>query len=227
MKANTTTLILGVSLAVVAGLFGSTIFGITDSNNSAQTSASATGLITGHVITTLRDSDGNIKEYRQSDNLIVNQGENCVLKMLFSGSGGSGTGTNVCVGQNTAGFRIIQLGNSSQTVQSSDYKLGGPYNATSGVPSLVPKVATTVTWTNSTGSGSGTTAQAVLAATFTSTQTAQQTVSESGLFNSTDDSTNALFARQTFTGISMNNGDSLTVQWTINVGGSSTGQLTP
>ncbi len=225
MKVNTTTLILGVSLAVVAGLFGSTIFGVTDSNNNALTSASASGLITGHVTTTLTDTAGNIKEYRQSDNLIVNQGENCVTKMLFGALGGDTLGTSVCTGQNTDGFRYIQIGNSSQTVQSSDYKLGNPYNATSGVSSLVPKVAT-VTLTNSTGSGSGTTAIALLTTTFTSTQTAAQTVSESGLFNSTIDNTNGMFARQTFTGISMNNGDSLTVQWTINVGGTGNA-LTP
>lgn len=224
MKANTTTLILGVSLAVVAGLFGTTIFGV-GLQNTALTSTSATGVITGHVTTTLTDSAGNIKEYRQSDNLIVNQGENCVTKMLFGASGGSTTGTGVCTGQNTDGFRYIQIGNSSQTVQSSDYKLGGPYNATSGVPSLVPKVAT-VTLTNSTGSGAGTTAIAVLATTFTSTQSAAQTVSESALFNSTTDTSNAMFARQTFTGITMNNGDSLTVQWTINVGGTGNA-LTP
>lgn len=225
MKVNTTTLILGVSLAVVAGLFGTTIFGVVDLNNTALTSASASGVITGHVTTTLRDSDGNIKEYRQSDNLIVNQGENCVTKMLFGAAGGSTVGTGVCTGSNSDGFRYIQIGNSSQTVQSSDFKLGVPYNATSGVPSLVPKVST-VTLTNSSGSTAGTTAIAVLATTFTSTQAAAQTVSESGLFNSTTDSTNAMFARQTFTGITMNNGDSLTVQWTINVGGTANA-LTP
>jgi hypothetical protein len=225
MKLNTTTLILGVALTVVAGLFGSTIFGLIGSNNNAQTSASATGLITGHVTSILTDSDGNIKAYRQSDNLIVNQGENCVAKMLFQSVPAAAGGT-VCTGANTSGFRFIQIGNSTMPTASDQYKLGNPYNATSGVPSLVPKEATTITWTNSTGSGAGTTAQVVLSTTFTSTQTGQQTVSESGLFNSTNDNTNAMFARQQFTGINMNNGDSLTVQWTINIGGTGN-TLTP
>lgn len=227
MKLNTTTLILGVSLAVVAGLFSSTVFGVGGTNANTQASTSTTGLITGHVTTMLTDSAGNIKEYRQSDNLIVNQGENCVSKMLFGASGGNSAGSQVCTGTNSAGFRTIAVGNSTFATASDQYKLGNPYNATSGVPSLVPKAATTVTWNNSTGSTTGTTAQVVLATTFTSTQTAAQTVSESGLFNSTDDATNAMFARQQFTGISMNNGDSLTVQWTINIGGSTAGQLTP
>ena len=77
-----TTILFGISLAVVAGLFGSGIFGVTMTKVD-QANLGTAGLITGHVTTTLLDSEGNIKEYRQTDNLIVNQGENCALKMLF------------------------------------------------------------------------------------------------------------------------------------------------
>ena len=131
MKLSTTTLVLGIALTVVAGLFSSTIFGLAGTKNDAQTSASATGLITGHVITTVRDAAGNIKEYRQSDNQVLNQGENCAAKMLFGGSGGAGAGTTVCTGTNTSGFTFIEVGNSTQTVTSADYKLGNPHNSTS------------------------------------------------------------------------------------------------
>lgn len=225
MKLSTTTLVLGVALAVVAGLFSSTIFGITGIKSDAQTSTTATGLITGHVVTTLTDSDGNIKAYRQSDNLIVNNGENCVSKMLFGASGGGSTGSNVCTGAITEGFRYIAIGNSSTAANSADTGLGAEYSAGSGVPSLAAKFST-ITWTNSTGSGTGTTAQAVMAATFTNGNTNPQVVRESGLFNGTNAATNGMFARQTFSDITMNNGDSLTVQWTINVGGTANA-LTP
>lgn len=220
MKLSTTTLVLGVALAVVAGLFSSTIFGITGIKSDAQTSTTATGLITGHVTTTLTDSDGNIKAYRQSDNLIVNNGENCVSKMLFGGSGGSSTGSSVCTGQITEGFRYIAIGNSSTAVTSADTGLGNELTA-SGLGAKF----STITWTNSTGSGTGTTAQAVMSASFTNSG-ATQSITESGLFNGTSANTNGMFARQTFSSISMNNGDSLTVQWTINIGGTAN-TLTP
>jgi hypothetical protein len=228
MKIGTTTLVLGIALTVVAGLFSSTIFGLVGTKNDAQTSASATGLITGHVITTVRDAAGNIKEYRQTDNRIMNQGENCVAKMLFSGSGGSGTGTNVCVGQNTDGFRFIQIGNSTSADASDWYKLGNPHNATSfgSGTGLNIKAGTTSWFANSTGSGTATTTDTRISATFTNNAPNSQTVAEAGLFNSTTDSTNALFARQTFPAITLNNGDQLTVEWRINIGGT-TNALSP
>lgn len=222
MKANTTTLILGVSLAVVAGLFGSTIFGVSDSNNSAQTSASASGLITGHVTTTLRDADGNIKEYRQSDNTIVNNGENCVAKMLF-GSSPTVAGTSVCTGSITDGFRYVGIGNYTTAVNGTNTTLGNEYSSAKGVASLARGGAATVTMTNSTGA-TGSSASVLISKQFTSSQAAAQIVQESALFNSTSVASGGMFARQTFSSITMNNGDSLTVAWTVNIGGT-TGSL--
>lgn len=230
MKRNTSTILLGMSVAIVAGLLGSTTFGVLGTSPAPQADVNTSALISGHVVTTLTDSEGNIKAYRQSDNLIVNQGENCVLKMLFATTGGAASGNTVCTGANTSGFRYISIGNSTDTVNSADYKLHNPYNATGGVSSLARKFSSVSTtgWTNSTGSGAGTTASVVMTATFTNGQTGSQTVSESGLFNDTETNANtdAMFARQTFTGITMNSGDSLTVQWTISVGGTGSA-LTP
>ncbi len=231
-----TTILFGVSLAVVAGLFGSGIFGLTITK-ADQANLGTAGLITGHVTTTLLDSDGNVKAYRQSDNLIVNQGENCALKLLFQ-SVPAATGTGVCTGGNTEGFHVIEIGNGSaafatQTPVSTDNRLYSSHNNTSvgsnvgNNPGLLRKAATTVTWTNSTSATSSGSAQVILAATFTNSGSSSKTVNESGLFNSTMGSngqTDAMFARQVFSTITMAPSDSLTVQWTINVGG--TGSLT-
>ena len=231
MKYNT-TILFGVSLAVVAGLFGSGIFGVTITK-ADQTNVSTAGLITGHVTTTLLDSDGNVKAYRQSDNLIVNQGENCALKLLFQAVPAA-TGTSVCTGANTEGFHYIEIGNVSASQSgtpasplSTDYRLYGSHNATTAGnnPGLVRKVATTQTWTNSTSATSSGAAQVILAATFTNSGSSSKTVNESGIFNSTmgtNGNTDAMFARQVFSTITMAPSDSLTVQWTINVGGTST-----
>ena len=83
---------------------------------------------------------------------------------------------------------------------------------------LTRAAATTVTWTNSSGAEPGDSAQIVLAKTFTVTGT--QTIAEAGLFNDTSGNgdTDAMFARKAFNGVTVNNGDSLTVTWTINIG---------
>jgi hypothetical protein len=236
MKLGTTTLILGVALTVVAGLFSSTIFGLIGTSTDAQSSARTAGLITGHVTTIHTDSDGNVLGYRQSDNLIVNGGENCALKMLFAASGGAASGNSVCTGANTAGFRWIAIGNTTNAFTagvtpgsplSTDTKLGNPHNSTSyGLENGLARkfgVVGATGWTNSTSSSSSGTASVVMSATFTNLASAARIVNESGLFNATDGNhqTDAMFAKQVFSGISLNPNDSLTVQWTINIGGTS------
>jgi len=222
MKLNTTTLVLGVALAVVAGLFSSTIFGLVGTKTDTQTNPSAVAMMTGHVETVVTDALGNVKEYRQSDNLIVNQGENCVLKMLFGANGGAsvGDGTNTCTGAITSGFRVIAIGNSSAPATNDQTSLINEYNATSGNAALARKTATLITLTNSTATSGISQATALLEATFTNGGTTQS-VTESGLFNDTNTSIDGMFARQQFTAVSLNNGDSLTVRWTVNIGGTS------
>jgi hypothetical protein len=215
MKTSTTTLVFAIGLVAIGGLFGSTIFGITGTKSNMETSTAATGLITGHVVTTLTDSDGNVVAYRQSDNIIVNNGENCVAKLLFQGSTGA-AGTNVCTGSNTTGFRFIAIGTGTGAAAADNVGLGAA--RTDGT--LAPKAAT-VTWTNSTGSGT-TQATVALSTTFTNDSGGTVAIAESGLFNSTSVNTGGMFARQQFSAVNMNNNDQLTVTWTVNIGGTGT-----
>ncbi|MGQ0605982.1 MAG: hypothetical protein ACT4OD_03375 [Candidatus Nitrosotenuis sp.] len=230
MKLGNTTLFLGVALAA-AGLFGGIIFGLTETND-AKTSTAATGLITGHVTTVHTDSEGNILGYRQTDNIIVNGGENCALKMLFATSGGAASGNTVCIGANTAGFRWIAIGNTTNAFTagttpgnpiSTDTKLGNPHNSTSYFleTGLARKFAAVSSWTNSTTATTANAASVVMSSTFTNTASGARVVNESGLFNATDGNhqTDSMFAKQVFSGISLAANDSLTVTWTISVGG--------
>ncbi len=221
MKLNTTTLVLGVALAVVAGLFGSTIFGLVGTKTDTQTNPSAAAMMTGHVETIVTDAVGNVKEYRQSDNLIVNQGENCVSKLLFTADAGGSTTTGVCTGALTQGFTVIAIGNNTSVAGNTNSTLGAEYTAANGNTALARQTATTITLTNSTAVTGISQATALLEATFTNGGTTQS-VSESGLFNSTSQTADGMFARQQFTAVSLNNGDSLTVRWTVNIGGTST-----
>ena len=44
--------------------------------------------MSGHAIITLADADGNIKAYRQTDNVVTNNGRDCVADELFGTTGG-------------------------------------------------------------------------------------------------------------------------------------------
>ena len=226
MKIGTTTLVLGVALTVVAGLFSSTIFGLIGTSDNAKASTATSALITGHVTTEVRDALGNIKEYRQSDNTIVNGGENCVGKLLFGAAGGDTVTTGTCTGEFNAGFRFIGIGNYTTNVNGTNTALGQEYR--SSVPSLARTAvgAASVTMSNSTGATGSTSQQTVtLSDTWTCTHCSNGLiVRESGLFNSTNVNNSYMFARQTFSSITLNNNDSLTVTWTVNIGGT-TGSL--
>src|SRR5574338_629813 len=219
MKNNTSIAILGIALAIVGGMFAANASGLIGFK-STDSKAQAGAYMTGHVETILRDADGNIKEYRQSDNLITNTGENCVLRLLFQQGGaslGAGSGTTVCTGALTSPWHVIALGTGSTAVNGTQVGLATETSATG----LGRAIATTKTWSNSTASTSTGSAAITMSKTFTNTSGGTVTVSESGLFNSTSISGSGMFARQTFSGIAVNNNDSLTVQWTVNVGGTS------
>jgi hypothetical protein len=237
-------LVFVVALAVVGGLFSATIFGLIDFKPNAQTSPTAVGLITGHVITTHQDAAGNVLSYRQSDNVIVDGGENCVSKQLFANRT---DGTTVCTGTRQNGYRFIAIGNNTGALAlaGSNTRLGNELNVSSYGSNVVSGLTllrqpATVSgasgWTNS---STGTNAQAsvVMSAVFKNTNTAgtgnSVIVTESGLYNNTYTTVttagfqnlmnqDGLFARQTFSGITMSPADTLTVQWTMSVGGTTT-----
>ncbi|MEO9309575.1 MAG: hypothetical protein ABI337_04705 [Nitrososphaera sp.] len=218
MKVNNPALVLGVALAIVAGLLTANVSGLI--GQKAVYSIKTGAYMTGHVETILRDPNGNIIGYRQSDNVITNGGENCVVKLLFqddgSGAGlGSGTGTNVCTGSLNQPWHYIAIGTGTTQANGTNTRLV----AETAAAGLGRGVATTKTYNNSTGTSATSSASITLEKTFTNNSGGSITITESGLFNGTSINTDSMFARQTFSGIAINNGDSLTVRWTINIGG--------
>ena len=223
MKQNTTYVLFGVTFALVAsGLMGANILSTQPSGLVAQdTTPSSDGMgITGHVTTFATDTNGNIKAYRQTDNVVVNSGKDCVTKLLFGGSGSRGalTGTNTCKCANTAPWTSIAIGNQSGTVTvaTTDYALTAePVSNSNGLNRQLG----TVSFTNATGSASSSTVIQTTFGPLTGLGTGGTQVTESGLFNSTTvRSAGGMFAHQAISSIALNNGDSLTIKWTINVG---------
>jgi hypothetical protein len=177
----------------------------------------------GHLTVEAHDETGDLIAYRQTDNEVVNAGEQCILKMLFKeGTNRGGVGTTVCTGALTTGWNVIGIGtdndngvyaNGATTAQKEvNVRLGNETSTTTG---LQRAVSTTQTWTNGTASD---TTKIVLSKTFLMTSGETHNIGESGLFNSTTVAASGLLARQTFSDVALTNGDSITVTWTFTVG---------
>jgi len=217
MKSTSTSIALVTALAVTAGGLGLSLTGVFDDDSVIAQSNTATGLMMGHLTIEAHDEGGDLIAYRQTDNEVVDDGEQCILKMLFAttdstaGRGGY-TGTSACTGALTGAWDVISIGTGTTAAADTQVLL---VNETSTSKGLERGTATTKTWTNGTGA---TTTKLVLSKTFTSDSPRAHTIAESGLFNSTSVDANGMLARQVFTGVALSDGDSITITWTFTVG---------
>jgi hypothetical protein len=241
MKQVLNYALFGIVVAVAASLFST--YGLPSFTGMESTSF-ATAQMMGHVEYTLKDADGNIKAYRQLDNVIVDQGEDCAASYLFTNvTGGTvaannvvpdpAGGANTCF-TSTSPYVHIAIGNGSNSggsiATSADTALQQEHNNTG--TGLVRTTDSRPVFTSASG---GTPSKVVLSKDFTLDTSggvsSPMVVNESGLFNSTTIFTPdhpltsggvGMFARQTFADVSIGNGESLTVEWTINIGGAAT-----
>ena len=205
------TILFGAVLGAVIALLGSAALSSSPFGTAETASIYPhTGYMMGHITLTATDIDGNIISYVQTDNRVVDQGEACALKITFGDSAG---GSADCSGATTAVFDVIALGISSTVEADNDVALASETSATG----LVRATATTTTITDDPDGTSG--ASVLISETFQNTSASTVTVTESGLFNSTSTTADGMFARQVFTGIVLNDQDSLTVDWTITFDG--------
>ena len=216
MKSTTSIIALVAALAVTSGGLGLSLTGVFDDNNVTTTSNTVNGLMMGHLVVEAHNEAGELVAYRQSDNEVVDDGEQCILRLLFqedSANGqGSTAGTSSCTGAMNGAWDTIAIGTGTTAAADTQVLL---VNETSSSDGLNRADATTKTWTNGTGS---TTTKIVLSKTFTNDSPRAHTIAESGLFNSTTGDANGMLARQTFTGVALSNGDSITITWTFTVG---------
>ena len=234
---NSTIVGLVAAIAVLSGGLGFSMTGVFDDQNLMTTKIPGAGFLMGQVEIEARNADGELFAYRLSDNEVVDDGEQCILKMLFAtadataGRGGyDSLGQGACSGILTGAWNYIGIG-TDNSVGLYAVPVGDPLvpsiaqidtlvrlgNETSTTSGLERGVATSIDWTNGTGA---TTTKIVLAKTFTSLSAQTHIIGESGLFNSTTWSAlgEGMLARQTFTDVSLATGDSITVTWTFTVG---------
>jgi len=217
MKSKSTITVLVAALAVLSGVMGMTMTGVFSDQElmTASTKNVAVGLMTGHLEIEAFHENGEVYDYRQFDNLVVDTGEQCILKMLFASYGQSGSGngrggytsTGVCTGALNSPWDVIAIGTGSTAVDQTDVKLG-----TESTGALARGVATEKTWSNVTSG----IPQIVMKKTFTANGNAA--VTESGLFNSTTVNGSGMLARNVFTAVNLTDGDSITITWTFKVG---------
>lgn len=171
------------------------------------------GMLIGHVTFELKDKDGNVKLYTQGDNTIVNNGENCLMKLMFGRTGGDESGNAVCKSTLDSGFRYIALEESATAVAEDDKDLNDPADSAG----LATPLWGTASWTNSTGTSSS--ASVDIAATFTNSGAAE-TITGAGLFNATGLDTRSMVAHKlAASSATVDNLDTLTVTWTMTFAG--------
>lgn len=216
MKSQTTFIALAAALAVTSGGLGLSLTGIFEQNDITVSSNTVNGLMMGHLTIEAHNESGDLIAYRQTDNEVVDDGEQCILRLLFQDNGengqGLGTGLSSCSGQLNGAWDTIAIGTGTTAAADTQVVL---VNETSTSHGLQRADATTKTWTNGTGA---TTTKIVMSKTFTNDSPRAHTIAESGLFNSTTNDANGMLARQTFTGVALSNGDSITITWTFTVG---------
>ena len=240
MNSKTTIIGLVAAIAVLSGAMGLSVTGAFSDQTIAQYAPSATGLFMGQVIIEAHNADGELIAYRMGDNEVVDDGEQCILKMLFGSpsntdnTGGRGEYTSssgeddadACTGILTGAWDVIAVGigvdkcGAAQNVACSttalhDNLVAMMSETTTG--GLARDYATTKTWQNGTGA---TETQIVLKKTFTwnAGDASAITVYESGLFNMTGVAGSGMLAHKTFAGVVLAQNDSITVQWTFKVG---------
>ena len=157
--------------------------------------------MSGHVIITLADPDGNIKAYHQTDNVVTHVGKDCAADDLF----GTLT-TALCADSPNSNFVFIGIGTglSLSTIEESNTALGSQLGSRTGA--LVSDVAATGT--------AG--AEKVIKGTFILGGTA--TVDEVGLFDGNIGESN-MFSRLAISPvISGGLDDIITITYQVTVG---------
>jgi hypothetical protein len=221
MKRQTSVAMFGILFAAAMALGMVSVSGFSQPLFVASTDMKAEnhmGMV-GHITFTATDQDGNILSYIQTDNVIVNVGENCVAESLFNVTTNlaaqpcDGTGTHTGLDSNgvaDGGFTYIAIGDGVTLEAQDDTALEQEI----AVVGRIKANSTSVV--SSTGTGAGSNAVVTLTGIFVAQGT--PTISESGIFDSIVGGNDNMLARQMFTGIPLTAGDKLTVEWEITIG---------
>ena len=185
---------LGVLMVAIVAISAIATYGITSYEDSLDTQVSTAHLL-GHLEVIVRDSEGFVKAYRQSDNAIVSNGMTIIANQVFSGANTTaGRVSHMDIGRDDTGMAWNNAALADDIGGSCARQL--------------------VTWTKNApvDNGSGFAQVSINGtATFTGTNCADGSIDEAGVF--TLDSAGEMFARNTFNTVDLQSADSLQLNW--------------
>jgi len=189
-----------ITIIAMVGVFGFLLgsFGINSSNSDLSLQTDSVMAI-GHLELILKDADGNIKQYQQTDNLIVDIGKNTMADLIFPQINFNGNATD-------NKFAFIGIGSSIAAVSASDTGLFSPVVSCKNSPASISGAL----------SSAGTSAFITLLAFFDGEFGCNTTFSEAVIANSID--SGEILTRQAFPSTTIGSTDSLEVQWDITLG---------
>lgn len=183
----------GIAILAVGGILLSTsgIAAVSPANKLSDKS-----MFLGHVELVAKDKDGNIKAYRQTDNIVTYTGKNCAAVRIF-GAPSNGTQGTACGGGGlTMNYLAVGTDGTAEAATQTALGLQSGSRIQDTTKGLI--------------NGSSVNPYVTLQQTFTP---GAVTVQEAGVF---DASANGhMFARKQFTGIPLGATDTLTVTWRI------------
>lgn len=218
MKKYTSLALIGALVVGIAGFISLDAISATSFvTMKVASDIHETGQMIGHVTYELRDANGNLKHYSQSDNVIVDLGTDCAATAIFDTTDAS----NICGLGTDNGFSFIAIGNSTNTfplASVEDTELDND-----GVNGEVDRLDSTVSISaaDTLGTGADTTVSIVSPAfTFNGLGPTGTVITQSGLFDSDTGGSNNMFSvrdipGQGGTGLAVTNADTLSVTWTI------------
>jgi len=227
MKKYTSLALIGALVVGMAGFISLDAISATSFvTMKVASDVHETGKMIGHVTYELRDADGNIKHYSQSDNVIVDVGTDCAAHAIFD------TATSeVCTLGGEGGFAFIAIGNATgATAEATDIALdisdGGFVNFNDPTfPNAGDEIARSVlidaTITPAASPGTDTTVSIASGPfTFTDLGPSGTKITQSGLFDSSTIRTPNMFSIRDIpgldgSGLGVLNADTLSVTWTI------------
>jgi len=241
LQATTIVLLAGILVVGILSLSGNSPVSLM----VASTPQSEQFGMLGHVEYKVMDSSGNIVQYKQGDNLVTNDGKDCVAQKMF---GIVGSCNYVYSGDE---FNYIGIGNGTSTaVDITDKTLADADGndqrgtcASTSVGGEMARLQVTATHTPATESTGAIVTLDTYENPFTFDASNATTVIDSGIFNDeywftpnveydsytrcpvgsyqgVDDDW-SMFARQLAKGadgIAVNDGDTLTIKWVITIG---------
>ena len=139
MKRTVTIGLLGAILAVAVGFISTNAFSATPFFMAASDLSSDESIsMIGHAEYTVLDSNGQVIQYVQGDNRIVDRGRDCSAQRIFNASD-----TSACA-FNGDGFNFIAIGNGTFVDDDAVTQLADEMQRVAGDVSITSNSGTTV-----------------------------------------------------------------------------------